>query len=200
MTEKTTDQATEGAKKIALLMQPLLTELENRMIQHMNVNKQECLLAIESARSENNMNMKALLEKKKPVSKKAAEGTTPTIPVAGAPDTLVQQPENARMTFPINKLVWFREMYKTDEKHRDKYTSQALKDLMDKDETIQQKAEGQQRWFAKATFVYNHIKASTDQLLMKQIEDEYAAGKKAYEESHKPAQQVTEAQTPPKTD
>jgi hypothetical protein len=145
-----------------------------------------------------------VIEKLVGEKKKAAPRTTkaatdqPAAAATGAPtgEVQVQQPTGVAKNFAVNKLVYFREQFKTNADYRAKYVDEALKKLMDSDATISGKTNETQKLVAQATFCWNYFKTNkTD--IAEAIEKEYQAAKAAHEAANKPAQQTAEPKTPP---
>ncbi len=194
-----TPQATpvDGAQKIAIIFSPMLDATKKELKEHQSVSSQEILLEIQKLGTKIELLEKLVGEKKKPVARGEKKPDAGAGAEAGA-ETPIAQPTGAQKNFAVNKLVYFREQFKTNADYRAKYVNAELQALMDKDPSISGKAEPQ-RLIAQATFCWNYFKTNkTD--IAEAIEKEYIAAKQAHEAAVKPPQQVAEAHTPEKTD
>lgn len=186
-------QPADGAQKLASLIKPLIEEGIKRANDHTTAQMQEVLIAVGKLEARMELLEKLVTEKKKaPRAEKKAAGDAP----AATPDpaAVVAQPKEAPKAFPVNKLVYFRDLYKNNQAFRDKYTTPEIKALIDKDETIQGKAKEDQKLIAMASFVWGYIK-NNQANVMEQIEKEYAEAKQAHEAANK-QQQTVEAKSP----
>jgi len=181
----------DGAAKLATVFKPLLDEQGKSVREYIVANTQEVLLAIERLTAKVDTLEKVVGEKKKQVRAEKKE------PAAGAPaEAAVEAPATAQKNFTNNKLVHFRNKFKEDQTFRDKYATAEIRELMDKDESIQKKADAAQKLTLMGTFCWNHIKANKKEAF-DMFEKEFNEAKKASEEANKAQQQTVEAHTPP---
>lgn len=192
--------AADGAQKLALVFKPMLDELKKELKEHITTASQEVLLAIGKVEGRVDVLEKLVGEKKKTTTRcdKKNAGTTASTDAsvnAGA-EVRVQHPVGTQKNFPVNKLVYFRDQFKTNPEYRARYVTDDIQALMDKDATIMGKANETQKLIAQATFCWNYFKQNKPDIA-ETIEREYVAAKAAQEAANKPPQQTVEANTPP---
>lgn len=191
--------ADQGAQKLALIFKPMLEEFKKELKECTIANTQEVLIAVGKIETRIDVLEKLIGEKKKAAPRstaKTAEQPAAAAPGATTGEVQVQQPTGVAKNFAVNKLVYFREQFKTSADYRAKYVDDALKALMAADATISGKTNEGQKLIAQATFCWNYFKANrTD--IADAIEKEYQAAKAAHEAANKPPQQTAEARTPP---
>lgn len=184
-----------GAEKIARVFNPLLQEAVKVLKEHSTAQTQEVIMLIQTLDGRLSLLEKLVGDKKKAprAEKKTAAAADPNAaPVEGA---VVQQAANAPKTFPVNKLVFFRDRFKTDAAYRQKYITADMQGLMDKDEQITSKTKEEQKLVAMATWCWNYIK-NNQKGVYDAIEKEFLEAKQANEAANKPPQQVAEPATP----
>jgi hypothetical protein len=189
-TQPASDSATEGAKKLALILAPLLKEIKEDIINAVTAQLQEVRLGQADAKAQLDN-----LEKNVMAPKKTIKGDKkPANP--GQPNPTPDDAVNAYIsTYSNNKLVWFRNQWKTNEAFRNQFLTDDIKALMNVDPTITSRKDDQRK-IAEATFIWNYAKEKCPELKTKwdQLHD---AAKDAYNAQNKNAQQVAEPHTPP---
>lgn len=193
--------ADQGAQKLAVVFKPMLDEIKKELKEHNVSTSQDVLVAIGRLETRIDILEKLVSEKRKPTATRGekktagvAEGAAAT---PAANDAPIAPPAGAQKNFAVNKLVYFREQFKTDANFRAKYVTPELQELMDKDPLITGKAKEDQKLVAQATFCWNYFKTNTKDGAADAIEKEYAAAKQAHEAANKPAQQQADPRTPP---
>jgi hypothetical protein len=178
---------TDPIQKIALVLKPLIEEMTKSLDARIVMTSQDVTLAIQQLE----MRIQTLERltsdaKKKPVrgekkaiaDKPAAEGA---VEVVAAPTTAV----------PGNKLAFFRLWYKTNEEFRKKYTLPELVAAMEADPQVSKKTTEEARIAAQATFCWQYIKKSREDV-MADITKDFTEVKAKSEMENKPAQQTVE--------
>lgn len=182
----------ESYQKLATVLKPLLDEMKKGICDQDILLSQEILIAIGKLDARLDALEKLTEAKKRPAAarteKKAGEEGTPSN--EAAPPT--PQPKN----FAVNKLVYFREKFKTDAAYRNKYVDNDLNAKMAADNTISSKTKEDQKLVAQATFCWNYFKTHAPDTLTA-IEKDYIQAKADHEATNRPAQQNVEARTPP---
>lgn len=191
--------ATEGAAKLAVIFKPMLDEVKKELKDHVTAGTQEVLIAIAKLEGRVDVLEKLVGEKKKTTTRgeKKTAGVDANAANPGAVGEIqLQQPTGTTKNFPVNKLVYFRDHFKTNADYRAKYVSEDVKKLMDADPTITGKTNESQKLIAQATFCWNYFKTNKTDVAAA-IEKEYQEAKAAHELANKPPQQTVEANTPP---
>ena len=200
MSQTTNNDA--GAQKLATVLKPLLDEVRKELREHNTATSQEVLIQIAALNSRLDVIEKLVSgPRKQPTAraeKKTAEVATPTGGEATEPAPPAAQPAK---NFAVNKLVYFRDQFKTNPEYRAKYVSQELQQLMDADPTIASKNKPDQKLVAQATFCWNYFKnnaATNPQVaaVAESIEKEFQAAKQQHEAASKQSQLVAEPRTP----
>jgi hypothetical protein len=96
--------------------------------------------------------------------------------------------------FPANKMLYFKGRYKAESQYRDQYTTPEMTASMDQDQSITSKTKEDQKLQAKATWVWNFIKAN-DKGKAETIEREYKDAKDAHTANNRPNQEQAENKT-----
>jgi hypothetical protein len=189
----------DGAQKLATFLQPLLKALGDELKEYISAQNQEVLIAVKSLEVRMDILEKLVSEKRKPVSRAKADKTADAGDAKGdaAEGEAVKQPTGAAKNFAVNKLVYFRGQFKTDEAYRTKYVTPELQGMMDADDTIKKKKTPEQKLVAQATFCWNYYKAAVPPTVANEIEADYKAKKAANEAANKPPQEAAEPNTPP---
>lgn len=191
--------AADGAQKLATIIKPFLDELEKRLTEKLATTTQEILIEVQGVKAQVAVLEKLVSEKKKAAprgeKKTATEATAPTTPGAETP---ILQPAGAKKVFPGNKLIWFRENFKTKKEFRERFITPGMQSEMDKDETISGRKTDEAKLTSMSSWCWAYIKANQPDVT-KVIEADYGAEKQAHEAANKPPQQTVEAKTPPET-
>lgn len=183
--------AQEGAQKLAIVFKPMFDELKKELKEHTTVQCQEVMLMM--GKMDTRMDV---LEKLVGEKKKAVRGEKKEVAAPAGENVQVVEPAGAHKSFATNKLVWFRELYKTDADFRAKYATAEIRAQMDKSEEITGKKNDQQRYIAEAMFCWNFIKNNKKDVV-EDIDKVFAQAKADHEVANKPQQQAVEANTPP---
>ncbi|SIP85778.1 Hypothetical protein PACV_61 [Pacmanvirus A23] len=185
----------DSANKLSMLFKPMLDDTTKLLKEFFTAQTQEVLIAIARVEARVDVLEKLVGGIKKPAArgeKKAAATATEATPNGEA----VAQPAAAeKKSFATNKLVYFRDQFKTNENYRKKYLKDEMEELVAKDASIASKKTDEQKLVATATFCWNYFKTNKPETI-KAIEEEYAAAKAKHEADNKPAQQAAEPHTP----
>ena len=185
----------DGAAKLATVIKPLLDEVSKSIREYGSANTQELLLAVEKLSARFDVLEKLVGEKKKPVRTEKKEVVVGT-PVETGTEVATPVDPNARKNFANNKLVYFRDQFKTNPVYRARYVTPEVQALMEKDDTIKVKTNELQKLAAQAIFCWNYFKANKADVYQ-DIDVHFQAAKKAYDEANKPQQQTADEHTPP---
>lgn len=191
----------DAAAKLGLVFKPLLDEVKKELMAHITVASQEVLLAVGKVEARVDVLEKLVGEKKKATTrgeKKTAGATTEGETAPAGAEVQVVQPTGAQKAPPINKLVYFRDQFKTNPEYRARYVTPEIEALMNADASIAGKTNEAQKLIAQATFCWNYFKANRPDIT-EAIEKEFQALKAARDASNKPPQQTVEPKTPPGT-
>lgn len=180
-------QADLGAQKLGAIFKPMLDELKREIREHNTMTSQEILLAMARLEAKIDVLEKLTSEKRKPAGPKATKAADGEVEVAAI------APKN----FPTNKLLFFRDQYKSDATYRAKYVTPEIQALFDADAVISGKANEAQKLTAQATFCWNYFKKEKPEIF-NAIDAEFTAAKQVHEAAAKPVQQVADADTPTK--
>ncbi len=182
-------QQQDPTQKLAALLAPLLNDVKKELKEHQVIQSQEVLIAINRLETKIDLMEKLLADKRKPVARaeKKVDGTD-----AGAP---VPTAAGEKKSFATNKLIYFREQFKTNPEYRAKYFTPEIQALCAADAVVASKVKEDQKLLAQASFTWNFIKLNNP-TTGEAIEKEYQAAKQAHEAANKPAQQSVEAHTP----
>lgn len=184
----------DGLHKLALILKPLLDECMKEMKTQIIASSQEILLEVNRNGAKIDV-LEKIAASKKTTTRAEKKPTTTGTGETTATDDSAPQINAVAKTFPTNRLVWFREHYKTEPDFRAKYVTDDVKKLMETNATISGKTNESQRHIAEATFCWNYIKNTPETVDL--IEKDYQASKNAHEASIKPAQLGVEERTPP---
>lgn len=167
--------AAQQEAKIRSIVDASLTEGVKNLKNHITASDQEILIKVEE------INVKlaaleALLAAKK--APKKTTGSTDTAPGTTPDGATAAEPVASK--FHINKLQYFRSMYKEDEAFRVKYTTPTVEEDISHDPQIAACKTEQQKITKKATAAYNSIKTK-DPKLFEEIDADYKAAKAAHD-------------------
>ena len=184
----------DASNKLGMLFKPMLDEAFRNIKEYIASGNGDILIAISRVESRIDVLEKLVGGIKKPAARGEKKATaTDGVVVDGAPATAPVAAD--KKTFAVNKLVYFREQFKTDAAYRNRYVDAELEEIMSKDPTISSKTADAAKLVAKATFCWNYFKVNKPEVA-KAIEVEYLAAKNAHENVNKPEQQAAEAHTP----
>lgn len=176
----------DGAAKLAAVLKPFMDELKKDLTATLVAMSQEQLIATEGVGAKVDVLSKLVSGAKKPIREKKTVET----PGASPATTVV-----AQKNFPVNKLVYFRDQFKTNPEYRARFVTKELQDLMDADATISAKTNETQKLVAQATYCWNYIKQNKPDV-GELIEKDYIEAKALHEANSKLPQQVAEPVTP----
>ncbi len=190
----------DAAKKLLEVLKPSLDDMAKGININTTAASQEVLLAVGNLEKRLDILEKVMSEKKKaPVrAAKPTEGGAAEPNAEGAADGANGAAAEPKPITVQNKLAYFRAKFKAEPEFREKYSTAELKTAMDSDAVINGKTNAEQKLNAQQSFCWNFIKSGKDEALTKMYNDEFEAAKRAAEAKNKPAQQETEANTPPK--
>lgn len=187
----------EGAKKLATVLSPILSENTKEVISAMSAQLLELQLLMKDMKTELENISKNMAGQKKKIEKK-----TPTAQQAGKAtgDATTEQPVVS--TYNHNKLVWFRNQYKANPQFREIFLVEEMENLMKNDDTITSRTP-QTKLIAEATFIWNYIKdhdvdvKDKSMTLKAKCDALHAEAKAEHESKNKQAQLSAEQHTPP---
>ncbi len=184
----------DGAHKLALVLTPLLNEISTNIKQHITIETQEILQNQQVLIAKIDVLEKLVAEKKA----KAPAKKAPSAADAATSGTTAATAETAApsKSFAINKLVYFRDQYKSDAEFRKRFTTPAIQKAIDDDPAIKKKTNEAQKIIAGAVLCWNLLKKDNADLI-EVVTKEYEAAKAAHEAAKKLPQQTVEKQTPP---
>ncbi|QYB17427.1 hypothetical protein PV-S19_0063 [Pacmanvirus S19] len=184
----------DSANKLSMLFKPMLDDMAKLLREFMTAQVQEILIAIARVEARVDVLEKLVGGIKKPAARgeKKAAATAEATPNGEA---VAQPATTEKKSFATNKLVYFRDQFKTNENYRKKYLKDEMEELVAKDASIASKKTDEQKLVATATFCWNYFKTNKPETI-KAIEEEYAAAKAKHEADNKPAQQEADPRTP----
>jgi len=180
---------TKGAHAIANVLSPLLKELEQSMKHHHTGEIVALQLAMKNLDNKIELLIAAQAGAKKTIAK---EKKTPDAGAGNATPT-VNKPTPI-MTFPANKMVWFRQKIKTNDEFRNKTLEGLTQTQLAEINALVNGKTGEERTMAMAAKLWDAIKANKTQF--EGIIAEHDVEKKEHAAKLKPPQLTVEAETP----
>lgn len=193
---------TDGATSLKIVLSPLIEAYSKTIMQNTTIQVQEVLLELGKLNARLDVLEKLGSDKKKPAvrsDKKALETPTETVTTAAAATketvAVVAEAGPAVKNFAVNKLVYFKEHFKTNADYRARFVDETMQGLMNAEPLIMAKTNDTQKFIAQATFVWNYIKEHKPDVSIA-IGKEYDTAKVAHQAAIKPPQQVADPHTP----
>lgn len=183
----------DSVQKLGALFKPMLDEAIMKLMNHQTVTSQEVLIQLGMLNARLDVLEKLMSQQKKTPARGEKKVAVEVVADTGL-ELQVRKPAAPAEKFPVNKLVYFREKFKSDPAYRARYVSPEIQALMDSDATIAGKTNDQQRLVAQATFCWGMVKKNLD--TVDALDKEFISAKQAHEAANKPPQQVLEANTP----
>jgi hypothetical protein len=186
--------ATTGAPtdKLNYVLAPLLSATALAINQHTTATNTELIILIQQLCARMDMLEKLVGDAKAKKAVATREKKTDASKPAATEAPAVK-------SFPISKLVWWRQTYKENDTYRNSYITTELRNTMDAEQTIYSKAAGPARLTAEATFLWNTFKTAANKEMFDRIGADYEAAKKEYEKAKAQPQQEPDSRTPDKS-
>lgn len=194
----------DGGAKLWAVLEPHMRALTNEVKEHNTALAQSILLALGRQETETKVIVKLLEDGIKPKARakkaEAAPAADAAAPVAGAPAVAGAAPVAGAVPpkrLANNSFNHFTAKFKEDAAFRESFlTIPALKELMDKEESIVKKKTAEDKIAPQGKFAWNWIKTGAVDKY-NAVVAEYDELKAKHAEAAKPPPQVKEATTPP---
>lgn len=124
-----------------------------------------------------------------------AKADNPPTTTVTTNDSVIPQPVGNKKSFPGNKLIYFREQYRTNEEFRNKYATEEIRKLISEDPTCKSKTNAEQKLLAEINFCWNHLK-NNHPTIINEIEERFKEAKKLHADANEVPQQSAESHTP----
>jgi hypothetical protein len=196
-------QQAQIAERISAILKPSFDDIKSQIKDQMSITSTELILKLDTIITRVDVLEKLISGDKRPLSKggakKSAKGAvdTPATPAesAGGNTTVTTV---GQVKFHVNKLFYFREMFKKDATFREKFFIPVIQEAAEKDASISAKT-GDQKLTAEATFCWNYLKTNDSKGLYLEIDKQYNEDKQAFDTLHKKPLVEAEAHTPVKS-
>ena len=190
----------DGGAKLWAVLEPHMRALTNELKEHNTALAQSILLALGRQETETKVIVKLLEDGIKPKARTKKVDAAPVDAVPAAGTAAVTAPAGAAAPpkrLANNSFNHFTAKFKEDAAFRESFLAiPALKELMDKEESIVKKKTAEDKIAPQGKFAWNWIKTGAVDKY-NAVVAEYDELKAKHTEAAKPSPQVKEAATPP---